>query len=112
VQRKAAKLGFDAPDVTYFVPKVTEELDEVVGAADAEARVAEIGDLLFAVVNVARHLGVEPEQALRGSVAKFRRRVAAVQQLAEERGVALSGADLAALDALWDEAKAATTRDP
>jgi tetrapyrrole methylase family protein/MazG family protein len=112
VQRKAAKLGFDAPDVTYFVPKVTEELDEVVGAADAEARVAEIGDLLFAVVNVARHLGVEPEQALRGSVAKFRRRVAAVQQLAEERGVALSGADLATLDALWDEAKAATTRDP
>jgi tetrapyrrole methylase family protein/MazG family protein len=105
VQRKAARLGFDAPDVTYFVPKVTEELAEVVGAADADARGAEIGDLLFAAVNVARHLGVEPEQALRGSVAKFRRRVEAVQRLAEDRGITLAGADLATLDALWDEAK-------
>jgi tetrapyrrole methylase family protein/MazG family protein len=107
VQRKAAKLGFDAPDETYFVPKVDEELAEVVAAVDAEERTAEVGDLLFAVVNVARHLGIDPERALRAAVAKFRRRVEAVAALAGERGVDLAGADLATLDALWDEVKRA-----
>jgi tetrapyrrole methylase family protein / MazG family protein len=107
VQRKAAKLGFDAPDASYFVPKVTEELAEVVAAASEDERAAEIGDLLFAVVNVARHLGVEPEHALRRAVAKFRGRVDAVAVMATERGVDLARADLDTLDALWDDAKAA-----
>jgi tetrapyrrole methylase family protein/MazG family protein len=111
VQRKAAKLGFDAPDVAYFVPKVAEELAEVL-AATGSAQAAELGDLLFAVVNVARHLDIEPEQALRGAVTKFQRRVASVEQLAAERGVDLATADLAILDALWDEVKAGATRDP
>jgi uncharacterized protein YabN with tetrapyrrole methylase and pyrophosphatase domain len=109
VQRKAAKLGFDAPDVSYFVPKVAEELDEVMASpAGSPAQDAEVGDLLFAVVNVARHLDVDPEQALRHAVTKFRDRVTSVEELAARRGIELAGADLVTLDALWDEVKAAT----
>ncbi|HZQ26886.1 MAG TPA: MazG nucleotide pyrophosphohydrolase domain-containing protein, partial [Acidimicrobiales bacterium] len=67
----------------------------------------ELGDLLFAVVNVARHLGHDPETALRGATAKFRDRFMGVERLAGERGVDLPAADLATLDALWDEVKAA-----
>lgn len=107
VQRRAAKVGFDAPDVSYFVPKVVEELDEVVRAPAGEAQAAEVGDLLFAVVNVARHLDIDPEQALRAAVVKFRGRVESVESLAAARSIDLPSADLATLDALWDEAKAA-----
>ena len=64
------------------------------------------GDLLFAVVNVARHLDLDPETALRGATAKFRRRFEAVEALATARGQSLDGLDLAGLDALWDEVKA------
>ena len=72
----------------------------------------ELGDLLFAVVNVARHLKVDPEAALREATAKFRRRFTAVETLAAERGLDLSHLDLAALDELWEEVKApALTRD-
>ncbi len=66
----------------------------------------ELGDLLFACVNVARHLGVDPEAALRGATAKFRDRFSAVEALAAARGLQLPGAPLAELDALWDEVKA------
>jgi tetrapyrrole methylase family protein/MazG family protein len=107
-QKKAAGLGFDAPDVSYFVPKVREELQEVLDAGDHhDDRVAEVGDLLFAVVNVARHLGVDPEAALRAGVTKFRARVEAVEGLAARDGVDLAAADLAVLDAYWDQAKSA-----
>jgi uncharacterized protein YabN with tetrapyrrole methylase and pyrophosphatase domain len=61
--------------------------------------------VLFAVVNLARHLGVDAELALRGAAAKFRHRFAAVEALASERGIELGGADLATLDRLWDEVK-------
>jgi tetrapyrrole methylase family protein/MazG family protein len=108
VQRKAAKLGFDWPDVHGALPKITEEAAELV-AAEQAGRTAdvgdELGDLLFAVVNVSRHLGVEPETALRASSHKFRRRFEAVEALAGERGLDLHTAGLAALDALWDEVK-------
>ena len=67
----------------------------------------ELGDLLFAVVNVARHLKVDPETALREATAKFRRRFQAVEALVAERGLDLSKLDLAALDVLWNEVKAA-----
>jgi tetrapyrrole methylase family protein/MazG family protein len=109
VQRKAAKVGFDWPDVDGALPKVAEEAAEVRAAADAgdELQVhAEVGDLLFAVVNVARHLGVEPEAALRVATQKFRRRFEQVEVLASERGVELHDAELSTLDALWDEVKA------
>jgi tetrapyrrole methylase family protein/MazG family protein len=109
VQRKAAKAGFDWPDVGGALPKIAEEAAEIVAAVDAgvPGEVAdELGDLLFAVVNVARHLGVEPESALRAAALKFRRRFEQVEQLAASRGVDLRGAGLTALDALWDEVKA------
>lgn len=108
VQRKAAKTGFDWPDVHGALPKIAEETAEVVEALDGDdpARVAaEVGDLLFAVVNVARHVGVEPETALRSAAQKFRRRFEGVEALAAERGIEMRGAGLEVLDALWDEVK-------
>lgn len=108
VQRKAAKVGFDWPDVHGAVPKIAEETDEVLAAHaadDDEATAAEVGDLLFAVVNVARHLGVEPEAALRAAAHKFRRRFEQVEALAGERAIDLRTAGLETLDALWDEIK-------
>jgi len=109
VQRKAAKVGFDWPDVHGALPKIVEETAEVMqahAAGDAVATADEVGDLLFAVVNVARHLGVEPEAALRAATGKFRQRFEEVERLARERGIDLHASDLAALDALWDEVKA------
>ena len=109
VQRKAAKLGFDWPDVDGALPKIAEEAEELreVAHGGDEHRVRdELGDLLFAVVNVARHLGVEPESALRAATQKFRGRFEQVEALATARGIDLHTAGLAALDALWDEVKA------
>ncbi len=113
LQRKAASVGFDWDDVEGALPKVTEELGELRGAmalrSDSEASdreiEAELGDLLFAVVNVARHLDVDPEAALRSASAKFRGRFQLVEAIAASRGLDLQVMDLDALDALWDEAK-------
>jgi len=108
LQRKAAKAGFDWPDVDGALPKIAEEADEVREAArtgDDQLVHGEVGDLLFAVVNVARHLGVEPEAALRAAAQKFRRRFEGVEALAAQRGIDLHAAGLEALDALWDEIK-------
>lgn len=108
VQRKAAKLGFDWPDVRGALPKIAEEAAELTEAAESgdELHVhEELGDLLFAVVNVARHLKVEPEAALRAATQKFRTRFEGVEQLARDRGIDLHTAELAALDSLWDEIK-------
>ena len=110
VQRKAAKVGFDWPDVDGAWPKIAEEAAEVqtaVASGDDAATHDELGDLLFAVVNVARHLGVEPESALRTATLKFRRRFESVEALARERDITLKTAGLPMLDALWDEVKAA-----
>ena len=109
VQRKAAKVGFDWPDVDGALPKIAEEAAEVRAAADSGDETElheEVGDLLFAVVNVARHLGVEPESALRAATGKFRRRFEQVERLATIEGLDLHDADLATLDALWDRVKA------
>ena len=104
VQRKAASIGFDWDSPAGVYPKVAEELREVEDDPGAE----ELGDLLFAAVNLARHLEVDPEAALRGATAKFRDRFRLMEAMAAERGVVLAGLDLAGLDALWDEAKATT----
>ena len=101
VQRKAASVGFDWDSVDDVYPKVLEELEEVRSDPSHE----EVGDLLFSVVNLARRLEVDPEAALRGASAKFRRRFEAVEALAAERGADLHSLDLAALDTLWDEVK-------
>ena len=108
IQGKAAAVGFDWPDVEGALPKIAEELAEVHEAramGDAAAVRDEVGDLLFAVVNVARHLKVDPESALRAATQKFRRRFEHVERLATERGVDLHATDLATLDRLWDEVK-------
>jgi tetrapyrrole methylase family protein/MazG family protein len=108
LQAKAAKVGFDWPDVDGALPKIAEEAGELVAAAaggDAGAVREELGDLLFAVVNVARHLGVDPESTLRAAAQKFRRRFEAVESLAAERDLDLATAGLDQLDALWDDVK-------
>ncbi|MCE9622855.1 MAG: nucleoside triphosphate pyrophosphohydrolase [Actinomycetia bacterium] len=109
VQRRAAKVGFDWPNVEGALPKIAEEATELRAAADAgdPARTHdELGDLLFAVVNVARHLGVEPETALRAATMKFRRRFEQVEALAREQNLDMHAATLELLDSLWDQVKA------
>jgi ATP diphosphatase len=107
LQERAAGVGFDWPDAAGPAEKVREELREVEAETSPERREEEIGDLLFAVVNLARKLGVHPGPALERANARFVRRFGALEALARERGIEISGAGLAALDALWDEVKAA-----
>ncbi|MEO5723082.1 MAG: nucleoside triphosphate pyrophosphohydrolase [Ilumatobacteraceae bacterium] len=109
LQRRAAKTGFDWPDVEGAWPKIAEEsaeLREAAAAGDPAHTAEELGDLLFAVVNVARHLGVEPESALRAASNKFRLRFTAVQALAEETGILIESCTLGELDELWERVKA------
>lgn len=109
VGRKASKVGFDWPDVSGAFPKVAEEtaeLSEAMTGGDDAATSAELGDLLFATVNVARHLGIDAELALRAASDKFRTRFEGVERLARERSIDLRDAELTTLDALWDEVKA------
>jgi len=108
LQKRAAQVNFDWPDALPVVDKVREELDEVLVAMsenDAAAVTEEIGDLLFVVVNLARHLKVDPENALRAANAKFERRFRFIEQSLRERGQPIEGCSLAELDALWEQAK-------
>jgi ATP diphosphatase len=108
--RKAATVGFDWPDTEQVVAKIHEELEELHEAAATHSpdRVAdEIGDLLFAVANLARHLKVDPEAALRGTNAKFERRFHAIEQALVAGGRSLQDADLEEMERLWTEAKKA-----
>ncbi|HKS89510.1 MAG TPA: nucleoside triphosphate pyrophosphohydrolase [Stellaceae bacterium] len=108
ISRRAARIGFDWPDADSVIDKIEEEIEEVEDAMDDDAPPAvledEIGDLLFAVANLARKLDIEPETALRRATAKFERRFRRVEALAKERGI---GPDLDALEELWEEAKRA-----
>jgi nucleoside triphosphate diphosphatase len=103
LQKRAARTGFDWPDPSGARAKVDEELAEVEAATTPAHVEEEIGDLLLAVVNWARKLGVEPEAALRGASAKFERRFKAMEK---EAGDAFVGLDLDAKEALWAKAKA------
>ncbi|GAC1535246.1 MAG: nucleoside triphosphate pyrophosphohydrolase [Acidimicrobiales bacterium] len=105
-QRRAAGVGFDWADVDGAWPKVIEEIAEVRAAGPGEVE-GEIGDLLFACVNVARHLHVDPEAALRAATAKFGRRFREVERLATAQGDDVRALDLGELDVLWEAAKAA-----
>ena len=109
LQERAAGVGFDWPDANGPLLKVKEEIGELEREAGDEKREtieAEVGDLLFAVVNLARKLGIEPSQALEKANDKFTRRFEGVERLAQERGVEIGRASLQELDKLWEEVKA------
>jgi ATP diphosphatase len=118
LQSRAARVGFDWPDVWAALPKINEELAELtaelegLGAAGVSLESQrdrledELGDLLFAAVNVARKLTIDPEAALRRANGKFERRFGAIEARLREHGRTLEGTPLAELDRLWDEVKA------
>jgi ATP diphosphatase len=103
LQKRAARVGFDWPDAQGPRAKIDEELAEI-AAAPSERHAEEIGDLLFAVVNYARHLGVDAEEALRSANAKFERRFTAMEVAG---GTGFPALELDAKEALWQAAKAA-----
>jgi len=108
IQDRAARVGFDWPDVHPVWDKLNEEISEVREAVASDKPSAvedEIGDLLFTVVNLARHLKVDPEVSLSRSTAKFEKRFRRVEQLAASQNSRFNELDLPALDALWDTAK-------
>ena len=109
--KRAARVGFDWPTTAAVIAKIEEELCEAkqeIAAGAPAARVKdEIGDLLFAVANLARKLDIDPEAALRGTNDKFTRRFAHVEDRLAQRGTTPEAADLHEMDALWNEAKAA-----
>lgn len=109
LQKKAARAGFDWPDLKPVLAKVREELDELeeaIAAGDEDECEAEFGDLMFVMANVARHLKVDPEHALRRTNAKFIRRFARIEALLAEAGKTPEQSSLEEMDALWDQAKA------
>jgi tetrapyrrole methylase family protein/MazG family protein len=106
-QRRAGRVGFDWPDVNGVKAKLQEEIREVEASADGDAREEEVGDMLFAAVNWARWLEVEPESALRRANTKFARRFAHMEAAAKAQARPLAEMSLAELDALWEASKAA-----
>jgi len=105
MQQRVKKVGFDWPDISGVYHKLAEEIGELQAAATPAEQMAELGDLLFAAVNVARWLEVDAESALREANLRFSRRFRRVEQLAEERGLDLSAMDLDGLEAIWQEVK-------
>lgn len=110
LQKRAAREGFDWPDIAPVIAKIREELAELEAEIEADSGIGrlqdEAGDLLFACVNLARHLGVDAEVALRGGNQKFEDRFRYVEQSIEEKGKSLSSSALDEMDVLWNEAKA------
>ena len=108
LQRKASTVGFDWNDPRAVLQKVREEADEIEEALDrndAHELAVETGDLLFALVNLARHVGADPDNALRGTNAKFERRFAYIERTLAAQGRSLEQASLDEMDALWNAAK-------
>src|ERR1700728_4818396 len=108
LQRKASSVGFDWNDpraVLHEIREAAEEIEAALDRGDADELAAETGDLLFALVNLARHVGADPDLALRGTNAKFERRFGYIEQALEAQGRSLEGASLMEMDALWNEAK-------
>ena len=106
LQSKAAKVGFDWPSVDNVYDKVAEEIAEFREAPN-DKKAEEFGDLLFALANVARHLGIDPEAAVRGTNAKFERRFGFIEAQLSKLGKEPKQSNLEEMDALWDKAKVA-----
>jgi nucleoside triphosphate diphosphatase len=108
LQQEAAKVGFDWSEPEPILDKIEEEIAEFRAALKGgdKARIAdELGDLIFAAVNIGRHVGVEPEMAVRGTNTKFRRRFAYIEQALEQKGESLDAATLERMEELWQQAK-------
>jgi ATP diphosphatase len=115
LQNRAARVGFDWPSTDEVLDKLIEEAREVVEARDSLTHAeltGEIGDLLFVMANLARHLKVDPESALRAANAKFTRRFARIEDWLAEQGRTPADSDLAEMDALWTRAKAEEKATP
>jgi MazG family protein len=120
LQKRAAEVGFDWPNLMPVLAKAEEEIAELRGALadndgksaqDRTTRVAEeLGDLLFVMANIARHLQVDPEAALRGANAKFSRRFKSIEAALAQEGRRPEDSTLEEMDALWDAAKAAESK--
>lgn len=109
LQKRAARVGFDWPSTTQVLDKITEEAAELVEAKDQLTQTEveeEFGDLLFVMANLGRHLGLDPEAALRSANAKFTRRFEGVEARLAQQGKTPAQSDLAEMDALWDAVKA------
>ncbi len=114
LQKRAARVGFDWPSTDQVIDKIVEEARELTEARDRlspEETAEEFGDLLFVVANLARHLQVDPEAALRAANAKFTRRFASIEDALAAMGRSPAQSDLAEMDALWDAAKLAERRN-
>lgn len=108
ITEKAARVGFDWEHVDQVFAKVHEELhefDEAMAGGDQERMEAELGDLLFAIVNLGRFLALDPEEALRKTISRFTRRFGHVEETLHQRGISLKEATLEEMDRLWEEAK-------
>lgn len=108
LQQAASSVGFDWSDITGIIGKIHEETDEVaaeLNRADPARLQDEIGDLLFAITNLARHLQVDPQLALQQTNQKFQRRFAYIEKQLQAQGKSLTTATLAEMDALWEAAK-------
>ncbi|WP_300438602.1 nucleoside triphosphate pyrophosphohydrolase [uncultured Mameliella sp.] len=106
LQKRAARVGFDWPTTDEVMDKVAEEMDELRQAEDEAHRFEEFGDLLFVMANLGRHMGIDPEAAVRAANAKFTRRFRAIEAALAEQGRRPEDSDLQEMDALWDAAKA------
>ena len=113
LQKRAARVGFDWPNATPVLDKIVEETKELVAAQASDDRAAieeEYGDLLFVLVNLARHLDIDPEASLRGANAKFTSRFRYIEERLHEDGRKPSDSDLNEMDRLWNDAKAEQKR--
>ena len=106
VQERAARSGFDWEQIDGVLDKVAEEVREIKEARSQEERARELGDLLFSMVNAARWMGIQSEDALRQASARFRSRFLEMERLAGERSLDFTGLSLHEKDLLWNEAKA------
>lgn len=106
LQNRAARVGFDWPSTDEVMDKLIEETQELREATDPDHAEEEFGDLLFVMANLARHMKIDPEQALRRANAKFTRRFKSIETALEAQGKRPEDSNLAEMDALWDEAKA------
>jgi tetrapyrrole methylase family protein/MazG family protein len=105
IQRRVARVGFDWPALEGVQAKVAEELNELLEAEGEDRRAAEMGDVLFAVVNYARWLEVDPEAALRQAARRFRHRFGEIERTARKAGTPLDGMSADEMDRLWEAAK-------